>query len=272
MKANAEYPTLAEGSQAPSSSRYKPFVRYRQNERIHGNTDWAKWETDDGWGSGWGDINTDWNSQWGENNGGWGNERVDDTPARWDQVGHIQSSPPSGTPDQDLLQQETLHGSRIWPVVVSTETDYAPLLNQSPHPVLYRDQLYPTALHLLEAMVHLPHSEALAGRLRAAGTIAQLQSLAWHLDWQDGTQPTPDRSHAVMLNALNEVLRNKFLQHPELRELLMSTGRRPIVYHGDARDGYWGQCLVESSEDRVLPMFGRALEDIRDQLRREGFQ
>jgi hypothetical protein len=44
--------------------------------------------------------------------------------------------------------------------------DFAALLNNSPHGVVYRDMPYPTALHLFEARKFLDHRPDLAERIR----------------------------------------------------------------------------------------------------------
>ena len=63
---------------------------------------------------------------------------------------------------------------------------------------------------------------------------------------------------------LEEVLYHKMMQHPDLRSLLMQTGRADIVFSDpDTRmgDGQIGQ---------GLNMLGNALMNVRERLRAEG--
>jgi len=53
--------------------------------------------------------------------------------------------------------------------------EHGPFLCHSPHPVVYQDDVYPTALHLFEAHKFLPHRPDLADRIRLcerAGDVA----------------------------------------------------------------------------------------------------
>jgi predicted NAD-dependent protein-ADP-ribosyltransferase YbiA (DUF1768 family) len=65
---------------------------------------------------------------------------------------------------------------------------------------------------------------------------------------------------------MEEVLYLKFKQHPDLQNMLMDTGRAPIVYVS-AGDSYWGE--TESGEGRN--QFGKTPVCVRERLRAEEY-
>ena len=69
---------------------------------------------------------------------------------------------------------------------------------------------------------------------------------------------------SAKVNVMREVVMAKFTQHPELRELLLSTGDAKLIEH-TANDDYWG----DGGDGRGKNMLGRILMDVREQLRNE---
>ncbi len=65
----------------------------------------------------------------------------------------------------------------------------------------------------------------------------------------------------IKIDVMRAALKAKFEQHPELRELLRSTGFRPI-HEDSAYDGVWGWMDGEGQD-----LLGRLLVEIRDELR-----
>ena len=59
--------------------------------------------------------------------------------------------------------------------------DFAALLNMSPHPVVYRDVAYPTALHLFEARKFLDHRPDLAERIRQCQRVEWVTAISGQL-------------------------------------------------------------------------------------------
>ncbi|KAI9453458.1 hypothetical protein BJY52DRAFT_840197 [Lactarius psammicola] len=96
--------------------------------------------------------------------------------------------------------------------------EYSGLLYHSPHTVMYEDELYPTALHLFEALKFLEHRPDLADQIRLCGRVEDVThisaSFAEHTrrDWG-----------IVALATMDEVLYYKFRQHGDLRALLLGT-------------------------------------------------
>ena len=64
---------------------------------------------------------------------------------------------------------------------------------------------------------------------------------------------------------MDDVLYNKFIQHPDLRRLLLSTGFAELLCID--QDDFWGNGAV----GRGLNHLGKALERVRDSLLSEGF-
>lgn len=64
---------------------------------------------------------------------------------------------------------------------------------------------------------------------------------------------------------MEEVLYNKFIQHPDLCSLLLSTGVAELIY-GEVNDHFWG----DGSVGQGLNELGKALMRVRDRMREEG--
>jgi predicted NAD-dependent protein-ADP-ribosyltransferase YbiA (DUF1768 family) len=65
---------------------------------------------------------------------------------------------------------------------------------------------------------------------------------------------------------MDEVLYTKFIQHPHLRSLLLSTGDALLSY-SDPHDELWGDGPLERGANEL----GRSLQRVRDRLISEGF-
>ncbi|KAH0840205.1 hypothetical protein J3R83DRAFT_1206 [Lanmaoa asiatica] len=125
------------------------------------------------------------------------------------------------------------------PIKFDHTGDYAGFVNHSNHRVMYKNKMYPTALHLLEAM-KFTHQPALQERIRTCKDVNDMYPLSASLqehvrsDWGQ-----------VFLQTMEEVLYLKFKQHPSLRTLLRPSG--------------------EGSNE-----LGKALVRVRERLRQEG--
>ncbi|RDB19938.1 hypothetical protein Hypma_013019 [Hypsizygus marmoreus] len=120
------------------------------------------------------------------------------------------------------------------PLYFNQDTDLAPLLNHSPHRVIYKEKIYATAAHLVEAMKFMTTYPELAERIRECKEVAQvypLSSKAWSRADKDWS--------SKFLQVMEDVAYLKVRQHPDLRALMKNTGNRPLVYDDDL-DAYWG--------------------------------
>ncbi|PCH44627.1 DUF1768-domain-containing protein, partial [Wolfiporia cocos MD-104 SS10] len=133
---------------------------------------------------------------------------------------------------------------------------YFEFTNFSPHPVTYCGYVYPTAEHLFQAQKFLPTRPDLAEEIRslphprAALQAAAQLSDARRPDWFD-----------VNVGIMDAVLEAKFTQHPELCELLLSTGRRPLIEASQV-DAFWGAGKWGDGRNEL----GKALMRLRDKL------
>ena len=64
---------------------------------------------------------------------------------------------------------------------------------------------------------------------------------------------------------IDDALYAKFIQHPRLRNLLLSTGNMPLLY-AEPSDRFWG----EGPMGNGLNHLGSSLMRVRDRLRAEG--
>lgn len=65
---------------------------------------------------------------------------------------------------------------------------------------------------------------------------------------------------------MDEVLYTKFVQHPDLRRMLLSTGDADLLFT-DPHDNFWGDGPLGRGANEL----GRALERVRERLLSEGF-
>lgn len=65
-------------------------------------------------------------------------------------------------------------GAVVPTVRINGYGEYSGLLYHSPHGVMYEDDLYPTALHLYEALKYLKHRPDLADRIRLCEHVEEV--------------------------------------------------------------------------------------------------
>ncbi|KAG8932086.1 hypothetical protein FRC01_000271, partial [Tulasnella sp. 417] len=110
----------------------------------------------------------------------------------------------------------------------------------SPHKILYRKQLYPTAEHLYQSMKFLPSKgkggdPALAERIR---TISEHPAEAVLEGRQLNKHARPDWKE-MRTKWMDEIMYMKFAQHPNLRHELISTHPSELVF-ASPHDAFWG--------------------------------
>ncbi|KAL5529926.1 hypothetical protein ACEPAF_6183 [Sanghuangporus sanghuang] len=136
---------------------------------------------------------------------------------------------------------------------------YGGLTHLSPHRVVYKRKLYPTAAHLFEAHRFLDFRNDIAARVRKAATLADLEAVLRTV--QEFTRPDWEE---VLLDKMEDALYCKIVQHQDLCEILLGTGNAELIY-ADPTDPFWGEGAHEEGANEL----GRALMRIRDRLRRE---
>ncbi|KAJ7475443.1 hypothetical protein B0H11DRAFT_2033640 [Mycena galericulata] len=131
------------------------------------------------------------------------------------------------------------------------------LTNLSPHPVAYEGKMYPTAEHLFQAFKFLEDNPDIARAVRCAKKPGDAwvevarQKARIRTDWVD-----------VRVEKMDIVLRQKFNQHPDLRQKLLATGDAELV-EDSPEDSFWGRGKDHQGRNEL----GRALERMRGKLR-----
>ena len=125
--------------------------------------------------------------------------------------------------------------------------DYFFLSNFYPCKILYRGITYPTSEAAFQAQKTLDENE----RLRISkledphDAKAEGQKLDLRADWDD-----------VKVVEMYLICMNKFLQNPELEELLLATGEEELVEGNHWHDTFWGVCngVGENKLGKILMM------------------
>jgi len=166
------------------------------------------------------------------------------------------------------------------PVMFNQDTTYNAFMNHSPHRIMYRNKIYPTALHLYEAMKFIDQYPDVAENIRLCQDVhdvypmsskfQELQRSDWPLKYIDIVRFFRGSFLFIYLILLfnfylkmDEVLELKFKQNPDLRSMILGTGTSDIVYD-DYRDEFWG-----SGNGQGQNQLGKALVRVREKLRNE---
>ncbi len=144
------------------------------------------------------------------------------------------------------------------PIYFYAETDeYYEFSNFSLHGFDTDEGYWPSVEHYFQAQKFVgDRSEDHRERIRRAENpeeakvLGQTRTLLLRSDWNE-----------VKEDVMRLALRKKF-ERPELRELLLSTGARPLV-EKSATDDYWGV----GADGKGLNRMGSILEEIRLELR-----
>jgi len=133
---------------------------------------------------------------------------------------------------------------------------YGEFSNFAPFPIVLKGRTWPTTEHYFQAqkfpdteheeeirLIRSPMDAARAGRDR---------NRPLRKDWE-----------SVKDAVMEEAVRAKFTQHPELEALLLATGDAQLVEH-TANDSYWGDGGDGSGGNRL----GLLLEELRADLRK----
>ncbi|KAF9445330.1 hypothetical protein P691DRAFT_675836 [Macrolepiota fuliginosa MF-IS2] len=151
-------------------------------------------------------------------------------------------------------------------VIEFSQTSLPDFLNHSPHSVTYGGKVYPTAMHLHEAMKFMEHKPEFAERIRRSPREGvyplAAEWKAWvRSDWG-----------MVFLDKMEEVLWHKFNQHEDLRTMLLKTGESELVY-ADPQDPYWGSGTRygQGGEYHGANYLGKLLVKVRERLVAEGW-
>src|SRR5437868_3443207 len=137
----------------------------------------------------------------------------------------------------------------------SVSDEFGFFSNFAPYPVELKGMVWPTSEHYFQAQkfAGTEHEEAI--RREKSPMIAARMG-------RERSQPIRADWEAIKDNVMREVVRAKFQQHLELREILLATGDAQIVEHTE-NDSYWG----DGGDGSGKNMLGRILMEVRAQLR-----
>ena len=136
-----------------------------------------------------------------------------------------------------------------------TNEPYGEFSNFSAHPIQLKGALWPTTEHYFQAQkfAGTPREEEIC-KVESPMVAARMGRSRQHPlrpDWE-----------SVKDKIMLEALRAKFSQHPDLRELLLSTGDAELVEH-TANDRYWADGGDGTGRNRL----GQLLMELRAGMR-----
>ena len=135
-----------------------------------------------------------------------------------------------------------------------SDQPYGELSNFSVHAVFLQGKVWPTTEHYYQAQKFMGTDREEGIRRSPTPTKAKRLAGLWKSERRGDWSSVKD-------SVMHEALRAKFTQHPDLRELLISTGDRLLVEHTE-QDAYWGDA-GDGSGRNVL---GELLMRIRTEL------
>src|SRR5262245_39878445 len=127
--------------------------------------------------------------------------------------------------------------------------------NFAPYPVRMDGKVWPTSEHYFQAQKFkdAKHQESI--RQTKSPMIAARMG-------RDRKKPLRRDWESVKVGIMRDVVRAKFSQHDDIRQVLLSTGDAKLVEHTE-NDSYWG----DGGDGRGKNMLGRILMEVREELR-----
>jgi hypothetical protein len=137
----------------------------------------------------------------------------------------------------------------------SVKEPYGEFSNFAPYPITLKGKVWPTSEHYFQAQkfAGTEHEEAIR-RTRSpmvAARMGRSRKRPLRSDWE-----------TVKDDLMREAVTAKFTQHPDLADLLLSTGDGRIVEH-TTKDRYWG----DGGDGSGLNRLGEILMEVREKLR-----
>jgi ribA/ribD-fused uncharacterized protein len=132
---------------------------------------------------------------------------------------------------------------------------YGGFSNFSPYPIHLKWRRWPTSEHYFQAQKFLdPQDQERVRRAKTASLAANLgrdRRRKIRSDWE-----------SVKVSVMREAIEIKFRQHPDLRDLLLSTGEAKLVERTN-KDRFWGA----GDDGQGKNMLGKILMEVRQKLR-----
>jgi len=137
------------------------------------------------------------------------------------------------------------------------EDEFGEFSNFAGFPIELEGKRWPTSEHYFQAQKFVATDPAWSGAIRKANTPGLAARMG-----RDRKRPLRRDWESVKDQVMREALAAKFEQHPELAELLLSTGDEPLVEH-TTNDNYW----ADGGDGSGKNMLGRLLVELRTRLR-----
>jgi ribA/ribD-fused uncharacterized protein len=136
----------------------------------------------------------------------------------------------------------------------STKGPYGAFSNFSRYPINVDNVIWPTSEHYFQAQkfAGTEHED----EIRAAKTPSEAARMG-----RDRNRPLRKDWEEVKWQIMFNIVYEKFYQHKDIRELLLSTGDADIIEH-TANDSYWGDGGDGSGKNQL----GEVLMMVRDTL------
>lgn len=137
------------------------------------------------------------------------------------------------------------------------DAPYGCFSNFSAHPIQVDGVNWPTSEHYYQA--HKFKGPELVDRIRALSSPADAAALGrscptmMRADWRE-----------VKVAVMRRALASKFSQHPDIRQILLSTGDAILVEHTE-NDAFWG----DGGDGSGLNMLGRLLMEVRSSFQKD---
>lgn len=137
-----------------------------------------------------------------------------------------------------------------------TTDEYGCFSNFADYPVEIDGKVWPTTEHYFQAQKFFDavHQESIR-REKSPMIAAQMG--------RDRKRPLRPDWGAVKVGVMRKAVHAKFLQHPDIKEILVATGDAMLVEH-TTNDAYWG----DGGDGRGRNMLGQILMEVREELKK----
>ena len=133
--------------------------------------------------------------------------------------------------------------------------DYSYLSNFYIRSIIYNGIKYKSTEHAYQAMkaTNKDDHDFVANSLTPGRAKQSGQSIPCRQDWNN-----------IKIQVMHDIVKAKFEQHADLKELLLSTNDTALIEGNNWKDTYWGICDGKGENN-----LGKILMSIRDSLKKE---
>ena len=139
----------------------------------------------------------------------------------------------------------------------SRKAPFFELTNFYPSPILIDSKLWPTTEHYFQAM-KFPDDPEFQEKIRLEPSPGKMKELAWEKKFTEMRKDWESVKIGIMFKCCKE----KFLQHENLKKLLLGTGDKELVEHTN-KDGFWADGGDGSGRNEL----GKVLMAVRKEIR-----